>query len=669
MQGFPGQGVLAQGVPATPWLNRPVPSSSRQRAVTFSLAFAVAAVAGLVWVYTQPPIYRAMARLQITPSAGVAPAADANHAPAVVTNARSFLTEVQILTSRPVLQDAIARVARDSRPPELGPDPVGAVQRMLHADPVEGTQIVQLSATGGDRQFVAPLVNAVTEAYRQHVADAFQGRAMITDSNVAAEAAALNNKVAAQRDALNAFSQRYDIVSMARQENDVLAEVDGLSKSYTAANERLAKAKGRLDALKTGKAAIRPKDDPTLAALQQRASLLREAWRDLQARFTPAYLALDPDAKSLQQQLDEVEQQLKSQAGAGDRTAVAEAQQEFVATQAAVDQLRNDVADNQKKAQEFATHLNEYKAMSDDLDQLEAMHRAAVDRLARLQASAQERAPQVEVLEAAVPSRQPWQPDYTKEAALAIGGSVVFGIFTTWLVGFITGPRQLAPVFVQYSWSPAMLGPDATIPPPLLGVADIPRLPSPEPPARELADAEIAVLLASATEEVRLLAAGLLTGLDADELIALRWDDVDLDAGVLRIDGDAPRTLVLDQPLRSLLAAQRPHQPEDAVSVLRRADGSPLTREEIARLILFAAYDAGLDRPQEVTADALRCTYLSFLLRQGIRAADLEKIAGSVPQTDLVALMQLHSPAIRRPLDDIERVLPALRDIAAGGIA
>jgi polysaccharide biosynthesis transport protein len=649
-----------------PWLSEPA-RSTRRRAVVFSVAFLLAAIASLTYVYTQPPEYRAVARLQISPAAAVTQATDAKDAPAVVTDAKSFLTEVQVLTSRPLLRDVVERLKGGRAVPDLGPDPVAAAQRMLRAEPIEGTQIVQVSATGPQQQFVPRLVNTVADAYRQHISDAYKGVATNTYGEVADELKALEKKVSVKRDAVNAFSKRYDIVSMEHKENDVLADIEGLSESYTDANERLAKAQGRLDALKNGKAVIHAKDDPTLADLQQRVSVLREQWHEMQGRFTPAYLSIDADAKALQARLDDLEEQLKTQVGASERTAFAEAQQELASAQAAVDRLRKDVADNQKQAREFATHLNDYKAMREDLDHLEGMHRATLDQLAKLQASERERAPRVQLLEAAAPSQQPWRPDYRLEAALSVGGALIFGLFATWFVDFIAGPTAQAPTFTQYSWATALLGPEAAMAPRLLHTPEVARLPAPEPPPRELTDAEIAALVSAATEDARLIAVALLMGVSADEMVALRWDEIDLAADVIGLGGGAARIVPLDEPMRSLIVARR-QQPDAAGTVLRRPDGTSLTIDEVARLVLFAAYDAGLDRPQEVTADVLRYTYLSFLLRQGIRAADFERIVGPVPQTELVAYMQMHSPRARRPIEQIERLLPALRELAAAGI-
>jgi uncharacterized protein involved in exopolysaccharide biosynthesis len=647
-----------------PWINEPAPSPWR-RAIVFALTFLPAAAGSLLWVYTQPPEYRTVARLQIVPAASVAPATDVRDTPVVVTEAQSFLTEVQDLTSRPLLQEVMKHLKSSGDFPDLGPDPVAAAQRMLGAEPIEGTQIVRLSAIGPEPQFLPHLVNSVIDTYRRHVADAYNAFTTNASSEVAGEAKMLETKVAAQREVVNEFRKRYDIVSIEHRENEVLADIDGLSKSYTEATQRLAKAQGHLDALKSGKAVIHAKDDPTLAALQQRASVLREQWGEMQRRFTPAYLALDDNAKALRERLDGLEGQLKSQTAVGEGAALVEARQDVYSAQVAIDQLRKSVADNQKQAQEFATHLNDYKAMRDDLDHLEGLARAALDRLAKLQASERERAPRVNVLEAAVPSLQPWRPDYRLEAALAIGGSLIFGLFATWFVDFIAGGRPQPPSPVWYPWAPAALGSEV-VSPPLLAPADVARLPPPAPP-RELTDGEISLFLRAATEDARLVAVALLTGLAVDEVVALHWQDVDFGAGVVRAGANSTRVVPLGEPLRSVLAARHPGTQNAADTILQRDGGGVLTREEVERPILFAAYDAGLDRPQEVTAEALRYTYLAFLLRQGIRAADIDRVVGPILQTELVAYMQLHSPPRRRPLEEIELLLPALKKIAAEG--
>jgi hypothetical protein len=448
-----------------------------------------------------------------------------------------------------------------------------------------------------------------------------------------------------------------------------------LSQSFTEAKNRQAKAQARLQALQNsataGKAVVRGKDDPVLADIEQRASVLREQWHGLQQRFTPAYLAMDPNAKSLQARMENLENQLAAQRAASAHAALSEAQEESSAAQSAAGKLRQDVADNQKQAQEFATHLNEYKVLRQDLDHLEEMHRAALDRLTKLQASEQERAPRVELVEAATPSLAPWRPDYRRDALIALAGSVVFGLFATWFVDFIAGPPAspaIPSMMVQHSWVPTMLGREAMIEPLSLAPPGSGQLSAPAVLPRQLDDAEIVALIAATADDARLAVLALLSGLSTEELVALRWDEIDLSTGMIHVAGEDARAVPLHQPLRGLLDARRPLQPEAAGPVLRNARGDCPRIEEVEQLVQYGAHDAGLDRPQEVTADALRYIWLSFLLRQGIRAADVYGVAGRVPHDDLVAYMEIHSPKSRQPLDQIDRVLPVLRGLARDGI-
>ncbi len=651
----------------------PSPRRSRRRALAFVCAFISALVGSLTYVYTRPAEYRAVARLQIAPAAAVTQPSDAKGTPTVVTDAKSFLTEVQVLTSRPLLQDVVERLKNDGPVPDLGPDPVSAIQGMVHAQPIVGTQVVELSAEGRYQGLVAPLVNSVVDAYRRHVADVYKGTASSTYSDVSAEAGSLDKEVAARREAVNAFRTRYDIVSMEHKENDVLAEIEGLSQSYTDANDRLAKAQAHLQAMRNsiaaGKAVVRAKDDPTLADIEQRTSVLSEQWRELQRRFTPNYLSIDPDAKSIQARLEALKEQVATQRAASQRAALSEAEEEVLAAQTAVEQVRKNVANNQKQAQEFATHLNEYKALREDLDHLEEMHRAALDRLTKLQASEQERAPRVELLEAAAPSQEPWRPNYRRDALIAVAGSLVFGLFTAWFVDFLAGPSAPPSIVMQHTWAPGMLARDVASSPLSLHAPSVGQLSAPTPLPRQLDDSEISALVTATADDSRLAVVALLMGMSVEELVALRWDAIDLSGDVIRLGSEDARVIPLTEPLRGLLISRRDRGPQGTAMVLSDRQGAPLAVEELGRLVLYGAYDGALDRPDEVTPAALRYTFLSHLLRQGIRAADISAVAGRVNHNDMVVLMQRNSPSVRRPMDQIDRLLPALREIAGGGTA
>jgi integrase len=158
---------------------------------------------------------------------------------------------------------------------------------------------------------------------------------------------------------------------------------------------------------------------------------------------------------------------------------------------------------------------------------------------------------------------------------------------------------------------------------------------------------------------------GLLSGLSAAEIVALDWDQIDLEAGTIRMSGESPRILPLNDPLRQLIIGRRALQPQATGVVLRSPSGGPLPLDDIRSLVMYAAYDAAVEAADEVTPRTLRHTYLVYLLRQGIRFADIGRIAGRLPQQELAAYMRFAPSQPRKPLEQIDLVLPALRDIAA----
>jgi polysaccharide biosynthesis transport protein len=234
------------------------------------------------------------------------------------------------------------------------------------------------------------------------------------------------------------------------------------------------------------------------------------------------------------------------------------------------------------------------------------------------------------------------------------------------LAEFLMGHAPAPGLTVHHTWaSPPLLGHAGSVatqsalsPPPRLI-----ELPAPEPLTRELADAEVKSLLA-AGEDARLVCVAMLMGLTADELVALQWDAVELGGNIIRIPGNSAREFALEEPLRGLIVARQNASTGTTGTLLHAPDGAPMSVPEVARLVLYAAYDAGLERPHEVTPAVLRHTYLAFLLRQGIRLSDLGRIAGHIPQAELVGYMQLADSSARLPIAKIERTLPALRGLA-----
>ena len=480
---------------------------------------------------------------------------------------------------------------------------------------------------------------------------------------------ALEQKVTAKRQEVDVFRSSNDIVSTERDENQLLSAAKGLATDLNDGKGKLAAAEGQLraarNAASSGQGVVAAKDNPTVADLERRASQLREELHDLQQRFTPQYLDLDPAIKATRGRLDNLEQQIRTERAAGQRAAVAEAGAKVTAAREAVAQLQQQINDNKTAVQTFIVRFGEYKSMQEDLTHLEQLHRAASDRLARLESSDSEVAPHGEILEAAIVPQLPWRPLYARDAGISLAAAAALGFLAVWLVEFFSRPVPESATREPEPWWPLAVGRGIEAAPPNLLAAEAARLPAPEPLPRELTDTEIAALLRAANDDGRLVVTGLLSGLSAEEIVDLAWDRVDLDAGTIRLNGESARTLPLSDPLRRLLTVRWAPEPGAEGAVLRGPSGGVLPLDDIRSLVMYAAYDAGLDGADEVTLRTLRHTYLVYLMRQGIRFADIGRTVGRLPQEELSAYMRLTPSQPRRPLEQIDPVLPALRDVTA----
>jgi integrase len=199
------------------------------------------------------------------------------------------------------------------------------------------------------------------------------------------------------------------------------------------------------------------------------------------------------------------------------------------------------------------------------------------------------------------------------------------------------------------------------------GALDAPdRLLLPRQPVlpRELAGGEIQALVHAGDGDARVAMLLVLHGIAPEELADLRRSDVDLQRGVIRVGGEWPREIPIGGVLKSALAAG-PASPDGQLVSLR--GGRPATPADLDGAILYAAHDAGIERPPEVTPLALRHTYVAFLVRQGIRFADLARVVGGLPPEALAAYGDLAPSGPRAALEAIQLVLPSLRGTGAAG--
>ena len=648
-------------------------TANRRRQLVFAAVLIVALVASLLYVYQRPAQYLATARWQfVFPDTALPAAPEAGPGS---NPSGAFLTELQVVTSRPLLEKLHAALPPGSMPGPTPPgaDPVDTLQRALQVRAVAGTFIVEVRAGGARAEPLPVLVNTLFDLYRRQLDERYQVRSSDDHIKAREEAEALAARVVQRRAAINVFRERNAIVSAERDENEVLTRFKGQSAAYNAANEKLVAAEARLRSLREsaagGKASARARETPALVQLEQRYAQAREEMRTLERSYTEAYMTLDPNAKALRNRVAALEEQLVQARRAAQQTAVADAEEELSAARAAADQLARQMGSARQGVQSFSARMAELKSMQDDLDRLEKMQGVAAARATALEAGSRRIAPSVSLLEPAALPQRAWQPDYRRDALIAAAGSFGLALLALGLLEMLIRPepvRAAAPVPLPAAWDEVDTRPwvqQRTLGGGPAGYALAPPPPMPAglieatPARRELDDAEIMALLEAAAPATRPLLVALLSGLQVDELMALNWGDVDPGVPALRL---AERSVALGGPLLALLGGPEgvgaPQAP-----LLTDGQGRRLSAADIDASVVFAAHDAGLARAGEVNAAALRHTFVAHLVRQGARFADLSRWVGSMPLAELTPYASMAPTAPKRAAQEIDPVLPALQ--------
>ncbi len=627
---LPGPGSSASTPPpATTWYR-----SRRLR--IFTLVTTTTLVVGLLVVFLRPPIYQASASL-LTKAPKAADQAeiliDPNRSLPISVDPQHVAIQRVLLTAQPLLVETLQRLKMEGSLPE-GITPA-KIKSMLSVEPVPDTNLVALQAEGSEQELLAPLVNTWIDVYMENRIRQIQKSTGATLDALHAQLTSLEAKIRVKRQQLDAFRQRYDIASLERSENDVLSRLKGLNDSLNMASEEAVKAKARLEAIRQaiaeGKPVVPESDERVLAVLVEQAQRLREQLTEMKQRFTPDYIRLNPQYRKIPKQLKEVEAKIATLTGSGRQVVLTTAEREYASARQAVEEIRQQLNEQKHLATEFSARFAEHEALVKELEQMEENQRELQNRMTRLEVKQNEDYPQVEVVERAYFPEHPVRPHYWRDALWVLLGSLGLGLFAVWLAEFLTRHEKPAPeTRLTLSGVHVYANPDGQD---LLGHADPPSqaiLENPPPinaledqVSQELSRKDIDRLLDKADLRTRQVIALLLSGLTADEICRLDASHFALDTNFIFTPPPHQRKLPLAPRLKTWLTASG------------GAPLAPTSEEEMAKILYLTAVEADLSQPETVSPEALRHTYLLYLLRQGIKLVELEKVTGPVPLEDL----------------------------------
>ncbi len=596
----------------------------------FVLTFVVSLIIGMTFNYVRPPVYQSSATLLTS-------AATAIDQTSQEVDFQHVAIQKQKLLSFELLTRTLTRLQEQKSQPQLINLTLSDIRNILSVDLIKQTNLLSMTATGPEPEILPLIINTWIDVYLEARALSVHNSTENTVSLVSNELKELDLKVEKAREELDQFRKENDISSIAREENEALAKLKGLTQALNNSNEEVVKAKARLDAvnqaISNNEAVVPEQEQRSLASLERRFQELKEKLAEFDKRYTRDYLALQPALKFIPEQLVKLEEEIKSKRQTGKNIVLTQASQEYYAAKQVVGEIRQQLDSHKQQVAKFTTLFSHHQKLIDDLTALEAIQRETRNRLVKIESKQFEKYPQVDVVERANINRQAVSPDYDLGAMIAFVASLCIAFFTVRLSEFLMRkqPDQNNFQFPMKAWFGHTV-PQGTLdsykPDDLIEHQYHDKL-SQLPLFYKMKEEQIERLLKNGVRDAQVLILLLLSGLSLDEIAGLMPEHIDLETGEIRLKGGKyPRTVLVGKRLQALFQSLY-----DSESLWEHNKQQSV--EELRAMLYCVSVDSGLVNMGEQLEESLRQTYIIFLVEQGVRLSSLGKIVGYISPLDL----------------------------------
>ena len=234
---MPEQPVQAQFIPnpmhpgATPVL--PVYDAGRPRrgrVLTFVCVVLIGASVTFGYATSREKVYKSSATLRV--GAPASASTDRSDAPSSSTS-----RPAQTLLSRPILSQVLDRLSRRLTVNDLSasdaPDRTAALRNMVTVNEAANARLLELSASGSNKELLPQIVNAWLDVYLEHDEELRSKEDDSTELALASEQAVLERRIDAKRQEVEGFKRSHDIQSMQREDNVVTSRLRGLNVRFS----------------------------------------------------------------------------------------------------------------------------------------------------------------------------------------------------------------------------------------------------------------------------------------------------------------------------------------------------------------------------------------------------------------------------------------------------
>lgn len=404
---------------------------------------ALVLVLGIVYTFVQPRVYMSHATVLMS-------APTAIDETMLEADVQGVAIQGRVLTGSEITGELSRLFERD-----FGEDLSALeIRGLLEVAGVPDTNLLELRATSSDAQLLPTLVESWVKVYEDIRSRDIESRKNQTLTRVQGELDGLETRLADARQALADFRAENEIISMERQENAVLSQLEGLNTALNNAVEEEVGAKAYLDTLEAGIAAgeqfVPKAERAALSVLTTELNTLRARISDLLARYTEDYIRKDPTLREIPQRIRELESAVDVALTEGTATELAIAQREWERTRQSVAELETRLADHKSAVAEFNTIYARHEALVEDLARLEELNRETLARQVQIEVRQTEKYPQLSVIEWPLPQATRIGPPYLLLLGASVLGALVLGIFAAWLYSFLN-PRTAQPAYVTLS--------------------------------------------------------------------------------------------------------------------------------------------------------------------------------------------------------------------------
>ena len=399
-----------------------------KRRWTIISLFLIVAATGIIRAFLQTPIYRASARVLISPEAPkVINIQEVN--PTGSQYSQYYLTQYELIKSRPVIEKAIENLNLTKRLPELAgaKDPVADLLRSVMVLPVKETSLVDIKFEHRDPAVAADVATGIARAYTRNNLDMKMKNAREALAWLSEQMTELSTKVRDSSMALQNYRVKAGIVGLKEQREITTGKIMSVNTAYLDAQAQRLAVEAKLKELQAiakdpvgAQTIFIVADNPMIQKLKAQAADLRiEVSRALES-LGPKH----PRIIELRAQMQEVQKKLEAEI----QTMLQAVNTELRVARARENALLQNVDQLRQEAQKIYEKEIDYQGLEREVNSNQQMQETVLNRLKEMGVSGALETNNLRVVEEAQVPAFPIKPQKSREIGIAIILGLLAGI-------------------------------------------------------------------------------------------------------------------------------------------------------------------------------------------------------------------------------------------------